>query len=209
MPKVSRPIIYSVLALIVGLAWLYLNPSTPTTTKHATRLLKSASSSQDGFTDEDLHAHFARYFGKDRDPFIPGVRQAGEADQLASSIAGGKSGWALTGVNSVNGDETAVVENASTKESVYLKRGQQWNGLTVMSMSENGVLFENALGQESTLGFAAPQADNLASASNPNAPSLTGIEPLPALPYGGNQRPYAILRRRQRGRDYTEGQNDQ
>ncbi|MDR3707040.1 MAG: hypothetical protein P4L33_01970 [Capsulimonadaceae bacterium] len=213
MPKVSRPIIYSGLALAVGLAYIYLNPSTPTATKRTVHSTKLAAVRQDGFTDEDLKAHFPRYAGGARDPFVPGVRQSNEGDQAASSIAGGKSGWALTGVNEVDGDQTAVVENSSTKESVFLKKGQSWNGLKVLSMTDNGILFENALGQQTTLGFAEPQPDKQASANgagvNSTTPSAAGVEPLPPLPTGGNQRPYAILRRRMRGRDFTEGQNDQ
>jgi len=211
MPKFSKPFLVTIIASALILVWYFLSPQDTTTTHHAAHTTKIASNT-DGFTAADLDAHFVRYAGGSRDPFIPGVLNVTGNGQ-SGSLAEGKSGWALTGINSVDGDQTACVENTATNESVFLKKGQTWNGLKVVAVAESGVLFENQLGQQTTLGFKDPEPDKgtpgVAAGIDPNAPSVAGIEPLPPMPLYGNQRPYAVLRRRNRRRDYTEGQYDQ
>ena len=212
MPKLSKPILVSIIALVVTVIWCLL-PQPATAPAHHSSITKETEATSDGFTKEDLDAHFPRYTGGSRDPFIPGVvTETVNAD--SSSVAEGKSGWALTGINSIDGDETACVENNASNESVFLKQGQTWNGLKVVSIADSGVIFENQLGQQTTLGFKIPAPDKdtsaVAAGGDQNAPALAGIEPLPPLPYyGNNQRPYAVLRRRYRGRDYSQGQDDQ
>ena len=112
-----------------------------------------------------------------RDPFIPGVATDNASQDASDQIAGGKSEWALTGMNSINGDQTACVENSATNESVFLKKGQTWNGLKVVSIADSGILFENQLGQQTTLGFKIPESDKGTTVAAPdqNAPVLAGI----------------------------------
>lgn len=211
MPKLSKPVMWAIVALAGTVIW-YLMPTqdTPTASRSA-RTAKIASKS-DGISQADLDAHFPRYTGGKRNPFIPGVVNEAPGSQGSDSIAGGKSDWALTGINSINGDQTACIENSATSESVFLKKGQTWNGLKVVKIADSGVLFEDPLGQQTTLGFKAPAAEKNTASADQNAPTVAGVEPLPPLPsFGGygSQRPYAVLRRRMRNRDYSEGQNDQ
>ena len=182
MPKVSRQLFYTVFGMIVvgGAAYYYTMPDTTTTTHiaHHTRL--SSAVDADGITSQDLNAHFARYVGGKRDPFVPIVSLAD-----TSSASHDRGGWQLTGINSVNGVQSALLENGGG-DTIFLQPGDKWNGLKVASIGSDTVTFANALGQQTVLTFAdnenlPPPGASGTQAANSRVPSLNEIRPLPTL----------------------------
>jgi hypothetical protein len=218
MPKVSRTIVWSIVAGITGIAVLWLTqPQTPTTTTHIRASHSAAAAgSTDGITQADLHAHFPRYTGTSRNPFAPLVAEATLPNGSSPSgftIAGqggAQSGWSLTGIDTVNGVTSALVENGKTGESVFLHPGQHWQGFRVAALESNAVILTDPAGQQTRLAFITTVPDSqkptpgpTASTTAPGAastPSMDSISPLPPMPFSSNGR-----RGRRRGYDPTAG----
>jgi hypothetical protein len=179
-------------AVIVVLALvaisLYASPNNDTAVTKTTSVSTSSDSSQTASNDVEnsTTAHFARYTGTSRDPFIPGVALDNPDSGGPGSLVNG-SKWQLTGINSINGITSALIENADT--SVFLKVGDRWNGLRVASISDDAVNFINSLGQVTQLGFAPPPepADSGIGGLGTNAPSVSQVSPLPPLSPGNIQ----------------------
>ena len=177
----------ALVAVIAYAAYLNLQSNTTTTARrivhpYAQTLVADNSVN---LTPQDLAAHFPRYSQvSKRDPFNPLVGGSNAAANSpfgdASTTANGS--WALTGINTVNGIPSALVENATTGESLFLEPGDTWKGLRVLDIATDSVTFVNPLGQQTTLGFVAP---SVVAASNAKTsaplPSLSSISPLPAL----------------------------
>ena len=195
MPKVSRPVVYTALAAVAAYA-LVLNTQPDTATvRHTTqRVMTRTTQAADpsGVLPADLSAHFPRYTGGARDPFAPGVvlpRPKASAPSAATARAlSAQTGWTLTGINSVNGVSSALIENAATGESVFLQPGDRWNGLRVVSIKPDRVLFQNALGHQDSLTFAQPPDEDSGKSGGPSVPALpalrlpTAAAPLPPYP---------------------------
>jgi hypothetical protein len=192
MPKLSKQqrIIYGIIAvLVVVCIYLYATPE-QTSTSHTQVVVTSTSQDQTTYDPaDDTNAHFPRYVGSSRDPFIPGVSlNDGQTSGSGSMVSSGK--WALTGINTIDGTTTALIENSGTSESDFVKVGDTWNGLKVVAISDNSVAFVNALGLPTQLGFAAPPTptDQLNAGLNQNTPSINQIMPLPPLSPGASNR---------------------
>ncbi|HEY3330192.1 MAG TPA: hypothetical protein VGK19_09250 [Capsulimonadaceae bacterium] len=204
MPKVSRPIVYTTLFAVVAGAVVFLTQPDAPPVKKKIKVTTTSHADANGITDEDRNAHFPRYKGGARDPFVAGVvpvnpnALSGQVP-AAMLLPTGRSGWVLTGVNEINGAMSAVIENVSLNQSVFLKLGDTWNGLKVISIDAANVGLENALGQQTQITFApAPDeksgksSDTTGSiadgSANPAVPSLSAITPLPPMPTGFSQR---------------------
>lgn len=220
MAKVSRPIVYTALFAVVVGAYVFLTqPDAPKATKKL-RLTRSSTTNANGISDADLNAHFDRYTGGGRDPFIAGVVPLNPALASAPSLVPtGRAGWALTGVNEVNGIQQAVIENSTTSQSEYLTQGQTWNGLKVVSIAPDHVELQNVLGQTTQLTFAAPPdvkgvstlpngtvTTDASTPANMALPSIADVGPLPPLPTDSTS---GRTRRRNRGRNRSTDQSVQ
>jgi hypothetical protein len=183
----TRLILFVGIVLIGYFAYQDLSPAPATTTHHLTVTTQTALA--DGILPEDLHAHYARYVGGSRDPFLPGVFPPNSGGQGDLSGVGKHGGWSLTGINRSNGVASALVENDSTGDSVFLQVGDHWNGLTVDSIGDDSVMLENAFGQQTELSFPALADDTSTTAPSQNAqpaiPGLSQITPLPPLGAAG------------------------
>ena len=231
MAKISRPVIYAVVAAVAIYAIVLVTEPEPPAKKTTKRTnLGAGIKAPTGFLPEDLTARFAPYAGKSRDAFKPEIvsKQA-----IINALPGGKSGgvsaaglrgsWTLTGINVVNGSRSALIENAD--DTVFLKTGDAWNGLQVVEIGSDTVVFLNSLGQRSQLKFVDPNDE---AAKTPgtttvtvpgSAPSRTtitvtpinkngltitpgGVAPviptIPATPPGGVGNGNPVLPRRQR-----------
>lgn len=203
MAKVSRPVIYTAVGAVVAAAIVFLTEPDPVKRHTHIRVTPTASAAPDGFTPEDLNAHFVRYTGKRRDVFAPAVSPPKPAAaRLAAKpplITGQRGTWTLTGINTVDGVTTALVENSAADDSVFLRAGDTWHGLHVLRIGGDAVVFQNALGQQTKLAFATTADDTAnhaktvagaqANAPAPYALPLPAgqlapmpIQPLPALP---------------------------
>ncbi|GAB4459629.1 MAG: hypothetical protein OHK0029_22430 [Armatimonadaceae bacterium] len=175
--KVSRPIIYTaVLGVVAYAAFLLTEPEAPPK-KPKARTTASASKAPEGFLEEDLNARFARYTGVGKDAFMPGVvpkrsldNPAAAPTEIIATAAPGAT-WVLTGITTVNGVESALIENRSKEEIAFLQVGDTWNGLRVIAIEPKAVVLANAEGRETRLAFVETIEDE---------PAKPGASPSPA-----------------------------
>ena len=199
----EKKITYGLIAAASVVAiWLYLPQDTPPTAHHT--ILKSSSASDAPVYDPaaDTNVHFAKYLGSGRDPFVPGVQVTSGLSSASGKLAAtGK--WQLTGINTIDGTTSALIENSATNQTVFVKVGDSWNGLRVASIGEDTVDFINALGQPSQLGFTPPPDPNIPSNNGLNvySPSISQITPLPALSPDAAPDPSQTFTRRGRRAD--------
>lgn len=200
MVKVSRPVIYTIVAgAALYAVVLFTEPETPTRRPGAASARTSAASraSRDtgsNITKEDLNAEFPRYapaIPAARNPFKPGVAAKNRGGSGVSAVTvdprllplGGGPGrnqtWKLTGISSVNGVRSALVENGRPEDSMFLKAGDRWNGLSVAVVEPDAIVFVNNLGQRTRLTFEVSAPEIPASSPAPGGAG-GGAAPRPA-----------------------------
>lgn len=153
---ISKPILYvSLLAVVVYAATL---PKGDDAARKPAKTTKPAvkKSGEIEITEEDLKAHFASYASQPKDAFLPKVIPVSAiTDKKNPNAANGK--WTLTGVNTVDGVTSAVLENESTHDIQILKKGDTFNGAQVVSIEPLAVNFVTKLNQVSRLTFVEPE----------------------------------------------------
>jgi hypothetical protein len=184
------------LAALVILVAVYLNWPQPDTHSAKRPVIVNVASSdqEDVDPEDDTSVHFKRYEGSSRDPFIP-VVALNNGQNGSTDTVGGSGKWQLTGITTIDGQTTALVEDSSTQQGVTLKVGDTWNGLRVVSITDDNVNFVNSIGLPTQLGFAEPPAPTgaLNGVTNPNTPSINQITPLPPLSPGAGYRAAAFF----------------
>lgn len=186
-PDRMRVIMWSVIGVLLAV-FIYLNFGSPSSTTARPRQVYSstavATNNPDGIMPADYTAHFPRYAGGKRDPFIPLI--ATEQGSFGQGRGGGSQGeWQLTGISSINNVPSALVEDQASGESVFLTKGSKWRGLTVVAVGSESVQFENALGQRTELAF--PVTDDTQTNTPGQAPAAAGA-PASNLPTAGQVR---------------------
>ncbi len=183
MAKISRPILYVALLGAVAYAAVVLTEPQPVSKKKATARPNPTAIAADGFTKADYTARYGRYHGPRRDAFLPAIRSARKADALAAAAGSlppnilGQN-WQLTGISSVNGVRSALLENSTTADTVFVKAGERWNGFRVAAIEPTAIVVVNPSGQATRLGFAEPPATDRPLGV---APVVVAV-PLPAPP---------------------------
>lgn len=182
MIKISRPVIYTAVLGVAAYAVVMITEPEAPPKRLTAPPAKAASSLPNGFTEADMKARFARYNAPARDAFKPLVAASktnmNAASSQPQSLLGVDGAWTLTGINEVNGTPIAVIENASTRDSQFLKVGDTWKGLRVQAVTDESLVFVNAQGQQTRLGFSAPAPLNVM----PISPGRLVTEPTPAPP---------------------------
>lgn len=133
----------------------------PTTAKKkaTTKKMTVTKKGDVNFTKEDETAEFKPVNDSPRNAFVPIVARhsgIGSADGLANSIpsemTGGEGSWVYTGTAETNGVPVALVENRSTGDAVFLKRGERWKSAYVIQISEYSIILRGPNGTR-TLGL--------------------------------------------------------
>jgi len=177
MAKISRPVLYAALLGVVGYTVVVLTePEAPARRKSSVRTAATAKAPT-GFLPEDLEASFERPGATNRNAFKPGVVPQNTAGLLAGENA--LSNWTLTGITVVEGRRRALLENASTGESVFLETGQRWNDLAVRTIEPDAVVFVNKNGETVRLGFPEPEAVAEVAPVTVAVPALPGAPVAP------------------------------
>ncbi len=189
MAKISRPVVYSFLGAAVVYAVVVLTQPDAPAPRRRTHTVRHVTADAEGaVTQADLTAHFARYHAGKRNPFLSALPHAAPKAGLGSGAApgGGRGEWTLTGINIINGTPNALVENGVTGESAFLKPGDRWRGLRVLSIGTDAVAFLNALGQQTHLAFrsmeAVPPTPGGGAAGGFRLQGLGTISPLAPMP---------------------------
>ena len=202
--KKTSPVFYLALIGAGAAIYVYTEPEAATKKKPTTRTSSRTASAPDGFTPEDLSAKFPRYAGPARDAFQPKVvaKKATSKTTLKASplvlppprpvtvtlSAIPLDAWVLTGISLVDGVRSALVENKTTGESVFLRAGVSWNAYKVGSIEPGALVLIGPTGTVKRLGFPAAPPEKVASAAAPAAeipapnvvlPNLTPPSPDP------------------------------
>ncbi|BDI31629.1 hypothetical protein CCAX7_36800 [Capsulimonas corticalis] len=182
--KISRPVIYTLLAAVVAGAVVFLTEPDPPVAHKKVKHTSVTVQTPDGFTDADYNAHFTRYAGGARDAFAAVVTPPKPVAIVKAppkpNVSASKGEWELTGVNTIDGVASAVVENRSSGDVAFLKAGDTWRGLRVVQIATEFLVLENGIGQQTRLAFKTdapePAGPMTAAAS---APGVPGAPPLP------------------------------
>lgn len=184
--KISRPAVYTLVGAVAVYAVVLLTqPDAPAPHRKVRAVRRASAGAEGAVTQADLTAHFARYHAGKRNPFLSALPKAGPESAPGGVPGGGRGEWTLTGINIINGVPNALVENGATGDSVFLKPGDRWRGLRVLSIGTDAVAFLNALGQQTHLAFrpleAVAPAPGGRGAGGFRLQGLGTVGPLPPL----------------------------
>lgn len=128
-------------------------------TKKVTKKKSVTKKSETVFTEEDAKAEFKPVNDQARNAFVPIVARhtgIGSGDGLANAIptemTGGEANWVYTGTAETDGVRVALIENRTSGDAVFLKRGERWKSAYVISISEYSVILRGPSGTR-TLGL--------------------------------------------------------
>ena len=203
MPKLSKPIQWTLILSLFAVVVVFLLPNNqPTTNSRPKTRHTTPASDANGISYDDLNAHFPLYKASTRNPFAALV-EAPTAQNIGLPVIGAvsaqTSGWTLTGINTVDGVTNALVENTATNGSTFLHVGDTWQGLTVKAIDPDGIVFTNGAGQPTRLSFVTTAPDTTTPGAPAGIPSVSAITPLPPMPLAGQTR-----RGRRRGAQANE-----
>lgn len=127
------------------------------------------------FTEEDSKATFNRVSEPPRDAFRPIVARRGGigggdglANGLPSDFTGGEGNWVYTGSAEIDGVTSALLENRTSGEGVFLKRGERWKSASVISVGSRSIVMRGPSGTR-TFTMVEEEAVDSRIASNNGA----------------------------------------
>jgi hypothetical protein len=226
MAKISKPVLYTVLLGVAALIFVYATEPDPAPAGTGTKrtATKTVNKKADVYLPEDYKAKFASLNEVPKDAFHPLVvrktsgTQASppDPDGIPFDATGGEPDWHYTGLVEVNGTKMALIENDSTGEGVYLRRGDRWKKIVVSSISDEALIlvgpggtpFRIKLGERGEEPAAPtgtnptplqPPLQGVIGAGSANVPPLPGIttNDLAVQPENGNDGRRPRRRRRQ------------
>lgn len=189
--KVSRPMLYTLLAALVVAAWVVASedPSASKTKSAGVGARSRSSTKETPFTEEDHKARYSRVNEPTKNAFKPIVARLTAAgggvmapDAVPADLAGGDPNWFYTGTAIVDGVPTALMENRATLEGEFVKHGQAWKRAKVAQIGPDALVLTGATGRQYTLRLAMPSYDEVTGSP------IDGLRPLQPLsgPIGGN-----------------------
>jgi len=194
MSLVKKPIFWLGAVTLLGAGFVLTAPpesSASSAKRTASTRKKSSKKGKFDFSAEDFKAKFDPVATNVRDVFKPVVFKGGTGESdgvnvILSRYAGGEKGWVYTGSAEVSGVKSALLENRTTGEGVFLKLGQSWKGSTVVSIANDSIILSND-GSRHTFRLAEEEqvsAPSLASNVKPMAVDVpqTMRGNLPQLP---------------------------
>lgn len=177
----------SVAVLIAAFVMTEPDAATPkSTVKKTSSPKKTTKKTEDEFTKEDETAEFKRVNQTPKNTFVPVVARhsgIGSADGMANSIptemTGGQTNWVYTGTAESDGVRVALVENRTTGDATFLKKGERWKSAVVVSISEFSVILRGPSGTR-TFGlvdeeFKSSSSSVARSSNNDFAPARVTV----------------------------------
>lgn len=162
--KLSKPTQYVVILALVLFAYLALTAGSSAPSGVATKkpIKKTLSKKAALYTKEDYKAKFEPVSVALKNSFKPLISKAGigggkntnvtvAMNEVPSIFAGGEANWTYTGTVTIDGVREALLENKSSGDSVFLRTGDKWKGMSITSVGEDSVSIIAASGQSATL----------------------------------------------------------
>jgi hypothetical protein len=193
--KISRPVLFILVAGVIGYAVVV--STEPDAAPHKVKKVATKSAQVDaaGFTKEDYTARFARYTARRRDPFQPKVMPHKTPTAAPASakpkgndglaLTGTTGTWTLTGISAMDGAQSALIENGSTHETVFLTVGEQWHNYHVVAIEEQALVLVDDKGKQVRLAFVEVVPTTNGSAGAAAGATLPGTTAQPPAPANG------------------------
>jgi len=185
MLKISKPLLYMLLATFGIAAYLMTSSTTPTKkAKKTARPVVTVHTSDADYVDADYTAHFDKPILISRNAFNPlVVRKSSQlaaalaaAGNIPAEFAGGDPNWSCTGSATVDGVLQVLIENKNSGDGVFLKQGDHWKTSVVSQVMEDGVVLVGPGGEPKTIHVkqdTTPEQMDL-SGTMPVEPQLSG-----------------------------------
>lgn len=164
---------------VVVIAYVYLSPTTepPKSTK-TPQLATSSKKKTELYNDTDRTVQFAPIEASLKNSFVPLVTKKDvngpvSPGTIPASFVNGETTWTYTGNMTVDGVPNALFENSATGEGVFLRPGEHWKQLRLVTVREDSVEIEGPSGAMKTVYFE--------DFSVPGPKAFTDA-PLPPLP---------------------------
>ncbi|MBS1706508.1 MAG: hypothetical protein JST40_11590 [Armatimonadetes bacterium] len=184
MSFIQKPIFWVGIVVFAGAAW-YLSAPQPVEAAKKPEPFRARSASKKAnavvFTEEDYKSEFTPVNIQLKDAFTPIVsknskKATDNVNELPVDFTGGESGWIYTGNAEIDGEQTALLENKSNGGGVFLRLGERWKRMTVVSIEPEYVSVRGPGGNVERFGLGVEETS-----------SGRGVAPMPvAVP--GNLR---------------------
>lgn len=198
LSKPMQVMLVAVLALAAYFVLMpMLSPAPPAKTATKTTAKPLPKGAPDAFLPIDAQAHFTQVSAPLKDSFKPLIAIKAKVSAasampnvLPPEFAGGEQNWSYTGSAQIDGILQALLENKGTGDSIFLRVGDSWKGISVEEITDDSLVLaspetggqkkltlpteEMSPGNGGPNGFAPAQINN---------PPLRGnIGPLTAVP---------------------------
>jgi hypothetical protein len=179
MSLIKKPIFWIGVAAVGVVGWMATAPEETGSSLATTRVTKKKAPSKKttvAYVEEDYNATFEPVNIELKNSFQPIIARKGaglgvgegQANSIPAEFAGGDSGWFFTGNAEIDGVPTALLENRSTGEGVFLKAGERWKSAMVSQIMPDSVVMKG------------PSGTKTFSLVNEERPKMTGgFAPLP------------------------------
>lgn len=162
----------------------------------APRTSKSAVAKKGStFTKEDEEASFKPLNVTFKNSFRPVVIRSsggfgsgeGAANMIPPDFAGGSTGWVYTGSAEIDGAPSALLENRSTGDGVFLRAGERWKSASVVKITPTSVIMDGPSGTK-TFTLVDESLRSSTVAANTQVPPAQVSNPQDLRGPIGNQR---------------------
>lgn len=182
----QRPVFWIAVVCLGAVALAMNGPETAKTKTGGKSTAKKKPVQRPGdvvFTKEDETASFKPVNDSPRNAFVPIVARHGGfgsgeglANAIPTDMTGGESNWVYTGTASTDGVPVALIENRTTGDAVFLKKGERWKSAYILRISEYSVIMSGPSGTR-TLGLVDEnlKGSNTLARSNEFAPAEPNV----------------------------------
>lgn len=151
--KISRPLVYTLLGIIVVAAFVVTSPEDAEAPgKKAPATAARKSETRGGFLPEDYEARFEPVSGPAKNAFRPIAVRSGAAgltsrvDSIPAPYAGNEMDWIYTGTAEIDGVPVALFENTANRDGVFLKQGERFKTSVVLQIGPSFVVLSGSGG---------------------------------------------------------------
>jgi hypothetical protein len=158
---VSRPIVYSALAILTVAVYVWSNGGPDKAAKPAVHKPATAKAAEPdwNFPPSETAVHFDKPEGKMRNVFAALVQldkstinpEESEIMKVPANLAQGDANWAYTGMVVVDGVKLALLENSSTHQGGYVKEGEIWKKSRIKQITTESIVVVGQDGSETTV----------------------------------------------------------
>jgi hypothetical protein len=190
MAKPSRTVIYGLLTVVVAASFIFLSGGdAPAKAAGKKTSVKNSSKAKESlFTKEDYSAKFQPVTTIARNVFQPLIARsdmggggAAGPTGVPSELTMGEQNWVYTGMAEVDSVPTALLENTSTQDGVFLKHGERWKQATVFQITPNELILVGPDGMHHSV--------KVLGSEEPAVTMPAGVRPLAITPPAGMQGP--------------------